>query len=53
MGGTLPSSSFVVIVVINDEGRERATIHPNDKYGKVHCYCYDIVHGNSPSVGTT
>ncbi len=43
MGGTLPSSSFVVIVVVNDGGGERAIVHPNNKQGEVHCYCYDIV----------
>ncbi len=55
MDGALPSSSsFVLIVIINDGGgRERVAVHPNDKQGEIHCYCYDVVQGSSPSVGTT
>jgi len=55
MSGALPSSSsFVVIVVVNDGGGgEKVVVHPNDKQGKVHCYCYDIMQGSSLNVGTT
>ncbi len=43
-------------IVINDGGKgggKKTEFHPNDKQGEIHWCCYDIVQGNSLSVGTT